>query len=90
MELNYETLKKYRLRKNLSQDEVYEKTGIDITLLESGFSNGIKLSQLNKLVELYECCDILDFYIEEMKPEIKTHILYNKRRINELHKTRTM
>ena len=79
MELNYETLKKYRLRKNLSQDEVSEKTGIDISMLESGFTKGIKLSQLQKLVDIYDCCDILDFYIEEMKPEIKTHILYNKR-----------
>ncbi len=74
--MNYETLKKYRIRSGLSQDEVSAKIDIDTSMLESGFTKGITLSQLEKLAKLYGCTDSNAFYKNELEPEIKTHILY--------------
>lgn len=74
--MNIETLKKYRIRSGLSKDEVSVKTGIDISMLESGFTKGIKLSQLEKLANLYGCTGSNAFYEDELEPPIKTHVLY--------------
>lgn len=74
--MNIETLKKYRFRSGLDQDDVIKKTGIDISMLESGFTKGIKLSQLEKLANLYGCTSSNAFYEDELEPEIKTHVLY--------------
>ena len=76
-ELNIETIKKYRLRCGYNQKEVSYATGIDIGMLESGFTKGIKLSSLYKLANLYKC-SFNNLYEEELVPEIKTHILYKK------------
>ena len=74
--MNIETLKKYRVRSGLSQDEVSAKTGMDISMLESGFTKGITLSQLERLSKIYGCTDSNAFHKNELEPEIKTHILY--------------
>lgn len=75
-EMNIELMKQYRLRKGLCHDDVSRITGIDIPMLESGFTGGIKLSQLEKLAKLYGCVDSSSFYKDELDPEIKTHICY--------------
>lgn len=74
-ELNIDILIEYRLRSGFSQDSITKATGIDIKLLETGITSGIKLGQLNKLAHIYGC-RFSDFYEDEILPPIKTHICH--------------